>query len=183
MGCDGLSFLAAVVSGLQRVAFRVERRVWIVDNDPVMGDTIHVLHDSRCCRTGRLQRISLWTLPQPRTLHLMKHRIVAPIDGIPAINIRNDRVPDFVGTNLLIAIELLKVRLLVRRGVRPQNRLVIDIIRIRATATGMVEGEAQDVEVISRRHDGVLFGVVPVHGSGELALDQLSRDCERVVFV
>ena len=76
-----------------------------------------------------------------------------------------------------------KVLALVGRGVRAQQRGVRDVVRVAGRAPGVLGRDAQVVEALRARHDGV-FGVV--HGElvrqrGEVLLDFGANDADGVV--
>lgn len=180
---DGLDFLRGVVLGLERVALGVDGRVGVLDGDAVRGDAVHVLHDGCCGARAVLERVCGRPLPQHGALHLVEDGVVAAVDRIAPVYVRDHRVPYLLRAGGLVAVDLLEVRLLVGAGVCPEHRLVVNVVCVRPAAARVVRCESQDIEVLRDRYDGVLLGVVTVYRAGELAFDQFASDCERVVLV
>ena len=58
---------------------------------------------------------------------------MTPIDGIPPVDVRADGVT--------VAFRLAKDIGLMSAGVGPQNRVLVDIVRICSTSTGMIWGK------------------------------------------
>jgi len=113
----------------------------------------------------------------------VKDWIVAAVNGITPVDIGDHGVSDFLRASLLIAVDLLEICLLMCACMCAQHRLVVDVIGIRARTPWVVRREAQDVEVLRGRDDGVLLRVVAEDGRGELALNELTSNGERVVLV
>lgn len=181
--CYGFDFLGAVVLGLEGVALRVRGGVVVFDGDAVGGDAADVVPDGGRGLGCVLQGFGRGPLPQHGALHLVEHRVVAAVDGVAAVDVRDDGVADLFGAGVFIAADLLEVGLLVRACVRAQHRLLVDVVGVCAAAARVVRGEAEHVEVLGCRYDWVFLAVVAEYGARELALDELSGDRQRVVLV
>ena len=181
--CDRFYLVVGVVFGLEGVSLRVNGRVGILDDDIVRGDAVHVVHDSRSRFRRVLQWLLIRPLPQHRALHLVENGVVAAVNRIPAVHVRDHGIPTLLGLGCLVVFHLLEIRLLVGAGMCSQNRLIVHIVRIRPTATRMIHGEAQDIEIISRRNDGVRLDIVPKEGGRELAFNEPPCNRKRVVLV
>lgn len=75
----------------------------------------------------------------------MKHRIMAPINRIPPINIRRNRKP--------LTRPLSKCIRLVRARMCSQHMVLVDVIRIRFRTSRVVSGEAEGIEILANGDD------------------------------
>lgn len=181
--CDCFYLVVGVMFGLKGVSLWVNGRVGILNDDIVRGDTAHVVHDSRSRSRRVFQWLLIRPLPQHRALHLVENGVVAAVNRIPPVYVRDHGIPTLLGPGCLVAFHLLEIRLLVGAGMCSQNRLIVHVVRIRPTATRVIHGKTQDVEIISRRDDGVRLDVIAIERSRELALNEPPCNRKRVVFV
>lgn len=145
---DGLDFLGGVVLGLERVALDVDGRVRVLDGDAVRGDAVHVFHNGCGGMRGVLERVRRRALPQHGALHLVEDRVVAAVDRIAPVHVRDHGVPYLLRAGGLVAVDLLEVGLLVGAGVCPEHGLVVDVVCIRPAAARVVRRKPQDIEVL-----------------------------------
>lgn len=103
----------------------------------------------------------------------MKDWVVAAVDGVSPVDIRRDE----------IAIALIRPKgiCLVCAGMCPQQQLLVEIIRVSECSPWVIRRKAQRVEILLRRHHGAVFVIVLVCRLGEVGLDNLPGDVDRMV--
>ena len=73
---------------------------------------------------------------------------MAAVDCVATVDVRDDGVSDLLWTGLLIAGDLLEIRLLVGACVRAQYCLVVHVVCICAAAARVIRGEAEDIKIV-----------------------------------
>lgn len=100
---------------------------------------------------------------------------MAAVDGVAAVDVGGDEVA--------VALVGAEGVCLVRAGVCAQQLRVAEVVCVGEGAAGVVGREAEGVEVLRGRDDGVEVVVVFEGGRGEVRLDDLAGDVDRVVFL